>query len=105
MTRKSESSGVFTVMGRAADESLEIASAIRAGRLTRNQFDAWYTKRRNEGEGLVITLREKASELVKPVEGIMTAGGELLRAAGPRTARPARRRRTARHASRKSKAK
>lgn len=40
-----------------AAESRGIAAAIRAGSLTRSQFDAWYARRAAEGAGLVIRLR------------------------------------------------
>ena len=80
MTKKPETEGAFAAMGRAADESLEIAMAIRGGRLTRPQFDAWYNRRRAEGRGLVITLREKTSDMTKPVETAIKQGEELLRA-------------------------
>ena len=66
--------GAFTALGRAADDTLEIASAIRSGRLTRHQFEEWLEKRRGEGEGLVITLRDKASGMLKPVEIAITRG-------------------------------
>ncbi|MDD5303280.1 MAG: hypothetical protein PHS14_09245 [Elusimicrobia bacterium] len=63
MTRKN-GTVVFPVKGRGAVKSRDIASAIREGRLTRDQFDAWHTQRR--GGGLVITLRETTSEPAKP---------------------------------------
>jgi len=45
--------------GHRADEvHRELLSAIRAGRLTRRQFEAWHTQHRDAGRGLVITLRE-----------------------------------------------
>jgi hypothetical protein len=43
--------------GVAVDGS-EIIAAIREGRLTRGQFDAWHELRRREGTGIVITMRE-----------------------------------------------
>lgn len=46
-------------------KSHEIVAAIREGRLTRRQFDAWHTQRRGKGKGIVITLREKPSHPVK----------------------------------------
>lgn len=68
MARKIERVIVFPARGRAADESRRIVSAIRAGRLTRRQFDAWYTKRRSGGKGLVITLRERAPASGRPAK-------------------------------------
>jgi len=46
--------------GRPASEvHREFVAAIREGRLTRRQFDAWHAQRReNAGRPLVITLRE-----------------------------------------------
>lgn len=60
MTRKIERVEAVPSGGRAAVKSHEIVSAIREGRLTRGQFDAWHTQRRSAGRGIVITLREKA---------------------------------------------
>jgi hypothetical protein len=109
-----DSDGAFAALGRAADESLEIATLIRAGTLTRQRFDAWYTKRRAEGTGLVITLRQKVTDLAAPFETVITQGEGMLSSAAPRPARhPAHRRRTAhtaakdalRNAARKSKPK
>lgn len=92
--KKNEPDGVFAAMGRATDESLKVASALGTGRLTRHQFGAWYEKRRSEGTGMVVSLREAASALAQPVETALAQGQELLRSAAPRTtARPARRRR------------
>ena len=109
MTRKYETvTGAFTALGRAADDTIEIAGAIRSGRLTRHQFDEWMEKRRDEGEGLVITLREKTAGLMKPVEIAMARGEELLRSVAPAPIsrrRHSRRRRTVVRRHRKSKAK
>jgi hypothetical protein len=94
MTRKYEAvAGAFTAFGRAADDTLEIASAIRAGRLTRHQFEDWLQRRREQGEGLVITLREKTANMAKPLELALERGEELLRSVAPR---PVARRRHAR---------
>lgn len=59
MTRKIERVAA-SPSKRAAVENSEIVSAIREGRLTRRQFDAWHTQRRAAHKGIVITLREKA---------------------------------------------
>ena len=91
MTGKREPDGTFAAMGRAADESFENALAIRAGKLTRPQFEAWYMKRRAEGTGMVITLREKTTDLTKPVEAALKRGQDLLRSAAPKRARRAHR--------------
>ena len=92
MTGKREPDGMFAAIGRAADESFEIAEAIRGGRLTRPEFEAWYLKRRAEGTELVITLREKTVELTKPVQTALKHSVEVLRSAAPRRARRSHRR-------------
>lgn len=60
MTRKIDDAG----RRRGVDGS-EIVAAIREGRLTRGQFDAWHALRRRHGVGFVVTLREKAPEPAK----------------------------------------
>ncbi|MCM2304584.1 MAG: hypothetical protein NDJ72_07765 [Elusimicrobia bacterium] len=55
MTRKIEEAN----RQRAVD-GREILAALREGRLTRGQFDAWHALRRRRSVGFVITLREKA---------------------------------------------
>ena len=42
----------------AAELHNEFLRAIRAGRATRRQFDAWHAQHRGGGRGLTITLRE-----------------------------------------------
>jgi hypothetical protein len=92
---KNDADGVFAAMGRAADDSLEIVSLIRAGKLTRHRFEAWYTQRRAEGEGLVMTLRAKASGLAEPLESVIVQGEKILSSVAPRAAKhPAHHRRT-----------
>lgn len=99
MPEKKEPDGPLTALGRAGDESLEIAAAIREGRLTRPQFDAWYAKRRSEGSRLVITLREKVAILAEPVGAAVARGEEMLGWAAPRALnRPPRRHRARRRA-------
>lgn len=57
MTRKTKAHASHG--GRPATEvHREFVAAVRAGRLTRRQFDAWHAQRRTAGRGLVITLRE-----------------------------------------------
>jgi hypothetical protein len=99
MTRKNEPAGVFAAMGRAVDESVDIASSIRSGSLTRRQFEKWYAKRRAEGAGFVVTMREKASGLAEPVEAAIVQGEELLRSVAPRAAERPKRRRPVRRAA------
>lgn len=55
MTRKIEAAN-----RRRSVHGSEIVAAIREGRLTRGQFDAWHAVRRRRSVGFVITLREKA---------------------------------------------
>jgi hypothetical protein len=94
MTRKNKSEdGVFTSVGRAVDENLTMAIALRSGKLTRPQFDAWYSKRRAEGAGMIVTLRERASNMVQPLQAAVELGKELILEPAPRHA--ARRRRQA----------
>jgi hypothetical protein len=78
-----ERQGTFAKIGRAADESMTIAAAIRDGRLTRRQFDEWYAQRRADGEGLVITLRTTAARLARPVESVLEQSAGALRAVAP----------------------
>lgn len=42
----------------AAVDGREIVAAIREGRLTRGQFDAWHSLRRRTAGNIVITLRD-----------------------------------------------
>ncbi len=96
MNPKNEPDGVFTAAGRATDESLRIASAIRSGRLTRHDFQAWYEKRHAEGLGIVLALREKASVIAEPIEMALAQGRDIFRSTADH---PSRRRRTTRTAS------
>jgi hypothetical protein len=82
MSRKiSPNEGLFSSVGRAVDESMEIAAAIRRGTLTRPQFDAWYARRTSEGAGVVIRLRANSARLAEPVAGAFEKGGAFLRSA------------------------
>lgn len=103
MTRKSE--GIFATVGRAADESVAIADAIRAGRLTRAQFDAWYNRRRSEGAGIVVRLRERAEEMGGPAATLARQGERFAATVMPaprRRRRRAVRRRSAARSSRRT---
>jgi len=42
----------------AAVDGREIVAAIREGRLTRHQFDAWHEIRRRTSGNIVVTLRD-----------------------------------------------
>lgn len=59
MPRKNATHPGYYSANTVDDESFEVALAIRAGRLTRSQFDEWYKRRRADRAGLVITLRQK----------------------------------------------
>ena len=78
MTRKHKSEGLFDAMRTAADESLEIATALRSGELTRARFDAWCEKRLNEGADIVGGLRERASGLARPIEAAVEQGRDMM---------------------------
>lgn len=80
--------GVFESAGKAVDESMALAAALRAGRLTRSQFDAWYAKRTAESNDLIVNLRERTTRLLEPVETAIEQGRRALDAAFvPRSAR------------------
>lgn len=76
-----------------ARENERVAIALRSGRLTRTQFQAWYERRRAEGAGTIVTLRGALG----PAEPVGAAGGETFppRASVPGRPRPSRRRRAA----------
>lgn len=44
--------------GAAAVEGHAIVAAIREGRLTRGQFDAWHAQRRKGHKGIVIAMHD-----------------------------------------------
>ncbi|UPT72629.1 MAG: hypothetical protein M0D55_11760 [Elusimicrobiota bacterium] len=102
MSRKNE--GMFATLGRAADESVGIADAIRSGRLTRSQFDAWYARRRAEGSGIVVKLRERATEMSEPLGRAVGQAERLAMAVAPpmKRRRRAVRRRTGRRSTRRA---
>ena len=87
--------GVFESAGKAVDKSLTMAAALRAGKLTRSQFDAWYTKRTAEGADLIVNLRERTTRLLEPIEAALEQSGLVLRAAAPPARHRAHRRRVA----------
>jgi hypothetical protein len=62
MTRKHEP-GTLTVKRRQpVVDGREIVAAIREGRLTRGQFDAWHSLRRRSTGSIVITMRPSADD-------------------------------------------
>lgn len=65
MVRKNQS-GAFPAKGRSAVEIQDIVSAIREGRLTRRQFEAWHAKRRGASKGFVIAMRETPPDGARP---------------------------------------
>ena len=87
--------GIFESVGKAVDESMTMAAALRKGKLTRSQFDAWYAKRTSESEGLIVNLRERTTRLLEPVETAIEQGRRVFEAAVPRRMRRAHRRRPA----------
>lgn len=98
MTRKHKTDGVFTAALNAADESIEIASSLRSGHLTRKKVGAWYEKRRKEGASMAAGLRETAYDLARPLDGAIAQGRGMLHSMASRPApraasRPVHRRR------------
>lgn len=49
-------------------EGIEIVTALREGRLTRGQFEAWHEMRRRSGVGFIITMRAKPDAPDKPAK-------------------------------------
>jgi hypothetical protein len=58
MRRTIERVVMLAPKGRDAVEGREIVSAIREGRLTKGQFDAWHAQRRNPHKGIVIAMHD-----------------------------------------------
>ena len=54
------------------------AAAVREGRLTRAQFDAWYARRTEEGAGLVGSLRQTTMRLLEPIGSALEQGRRAL---------------------------
>jgi hypothetical protein len=84
--------GIFESMGRAVDESVEMAEALRSGRLTRRQFDSWYAKRSAQSKNLIVDLRQRTTRMLKPVATAIEQGTHAIRGAAPGSARRAHRR-------------
>lgn len=93
--------GVFESVGKAVDESVEMAAALRAGKLTRKQFDDWYAKRTAQSRNLIVDLRQRTTRLLEPVSSAIEQGRHALRAVAPQAPRRAHRRRRAVRASAK----
>jgi hypothetical protein len=58
MRRVIERGGLSPSRERSAGDGREIVSAIRAGCLTRRQFDAWHAQRRSPHKGIVIAMHD-----------------------------------------------
>ncbi|HXS99729.1 MAG TPA: hypothetical protein VN915_03590 [Elusimicrobiota bacterium] len=91
MAHKRNEHGVFESMGRAVDESVAMAEALREGRLTRRQFDAWYSRRRAQSRGLIVDLRRRTNRILEPVSSAIEQGRHALGSVTPRPPRPRRR--------------
>lgn len=94
MAHKRSGHGVFESMGRAVDESVDMAASLRDGKLTRREFDAWYARRRTQSRGLIVDLRRRTTRMLQPVSSAIEQGRRTI-VSGP----PPRRRRTARKVS------
>lgn len=66
--------GVFESLGRAVDESMEMAAALREGKLTRKQFDEWYSKRSAESMDLIVNMRQRTGRMLEPVASALGQG-------------------------------
>jgi hypothetical protein len=86
MAYKHFENGVFESMGRAVDESVEMAAALRDGRLTRRQFDTWYARRRAQSRGLIIGLRQRTTRILEPVSTVIEQGRHAISVAARRSA-------------------
>ena len=95
MAHKRFVNGVFESMGRAFDESVEMAAALRDGRLTRRQFDAWYARRRAQSRGLIVDLRQRTTRILEPVATVIEQGRHAIGAAAQRSPRQRAARRSA----------
>lgn len=75
--------GIFQSAGKAVDESMMMAEAIRAGTLTRAQFEAWYAKRAAERSAIVVSLRARSTRLLQPLATALNRGRAALNAPPP----------------------
>ncbi len=57
---------------------MRMALAVREGRLTRAQFDAWYARRASEGAGLVGSLRQTTMQMLEPIGSVLEQGRRAL---------------------------
>ncbi len=88
--RSSSSTGMFAALGRALDESMEMAMDLRDGKITRADFERWYDKRREQGREITVTMRDRGMDAAgKPVEMALDFGKSVLSMGLPRArARP-----------------
>jgi hypothetical protein len=93
--KRAAEEGIFETVGKAVDESMAMAAALRTGKLTRSQFDAWYSKRSREGATLIVNLRERTTRILQPVEAALEQGRHVLQSVEPEAPRRAHRRRAA----------
>ena len=93
MTRKHHAAeGIFETAGKAVDESMTLAAAIRSGTLTRAEFDAWYAKRTSERAAIIVNLRARTNHVLEPIESALEAGRDAMRGEPPLPRRARRRR-------------
>lgn len=104
--RKGSSIGLFASLGRALDESVDMALEMRSGRMSRAEFDRWWNRRREQSRQVLDSLRERTMAMAEPVAGAVDMGRGALRTAvtsGSRS-RPARSRRSDSRARRAARA-
>jgi len=78
MTHKRSGTGVFESVGRAVDESVDMAAALRGGKLTRREFDAWYARRRAQSRGLIVDFRRRTTRMLEPVSYAIEQGRHAI---------------------------
>jgi hypothetical protein len=101
MTRKRKAEGPLAAARAAAEESLEIASALKEGRLTRRQLTSWYAKRVDDGVDAVNAAGATVSSMARPIGAAMEQGRDMMGTMAASRSRPVRRRRKVRrHATR-----
>lgn len=81
--KRTAAQGVFQSAGKAVDDSVTMAEAIRTGTLTRAEFEAWYARRAAERAAIVVSLREKSTRLLQPLTAALERGRGVLTAAPP----------------------
>ena len=76
--------GPLTMMGRTLDDNVKAAAeAVKSATPGSPRFETWYSKRRAEGSGVIVMLRERAMQMAEPLEAVVGLGKELLSAAAP----------------------